>query len=126
VRYEDLRQDTELAYWRRISAFLGLDESEQQVSCRRFWQNSLFGGLSRLGNEHVRSGEVAQWKREFTRDLGYAFLTRFPDALMSLGYETSNSWVLKLKPANTDGALADLKRAAALHLALVVDLARYM
>src|SRR6516225_7618874 len=38
ARYEDLRQDESLAYWRAISEFLGFDEREQQVSARRFWQ----------------------------------------------------------------------------------------
>src|SRR5262249_14279696 len=47
ARYEDLRHDTDLVLWRRISAFLGFDETEQDISCRRFWQNSLFGGLIR-------------------------------------------------------------------------------
>ncbi len=126
ARYEDLRQDADLAHWRRISTFLGFDEREQQISCGRFWQNSLFGGLSRFGNKHVRSGDVAQWKREFTRDLGYAFLARFPNALQSLGYEANNGWVLKLKPPGANRPLNDLKRLAAVHLALVVDLARYM
>src|SRR5205807_2496794 len=83
-----------------ISAMLGFDESEQQVSSRCFWQNSLFAGLSRLGNKHVRSGDVAQWKREFTRDLGCAFLARFPDVLQSLGYEIDNSWIARLQESS--------------------------
>ena len=33
--------------------------------------------LSRLGNKHVRSGDVAQWKREFTPELAYAFLASY-------------------------------------------------
>jgi sulfotransferase family protein len=126
TRYEDLRQDEQLDHWRRISEFLGFDEREREISCRCFWQNSLFGGLSRLGNNHVRSGDIAQWKREFTRQLGHAFLKRFPDALQFLGYETSNDWVMKLKPANTNSVLTDFRRVAALQLALVVYLARYM
>jgi Sulfotransferase domain len=125
ARYEDLRQDAQLAYWRKISAFLGFDEKEREISCRRFWQNSLFGGLSRLGNKHVRSGDVAQWKREFTKDLGYAFLDRFPYALRSLKYENSNSWVTKLGQADSDVRHFEVKRVAAMHLALVVGLARY-
>src|SRR5262249_9612536 len=112
ARYEDLRQDADLGHWRRISAFLGFDEDEQQSCCRRFWQNSLFGGLQRLGNRHVRSGDVAQWKREFTRDLGYAFLERFPDTLQTLGYEMNNSWVLKLQQPGATGRFFEAKRLA--------------
>jgi hypothetical protein len=126
ARYEDLRQDAETSYWRRISAFLGFDEREQEMSCQRFWQNSLFGGLTRLGNKHVRSGDVAQWKHEFTKDLGYAFLNRFPDALQFLGYELNNGWVLKLERTSSPGRLVEMRRLAAINLALVVDLARYL
>jgi hypothetical protein len=126
ARYEDLRRDTELTHWRRISAFLGFNETEQEICCRQFWQNSLFGGLSRLGNKHVRSGEVAQWKREFTREVGQAFLERFPDALQSLGYEINNSWVLKLEQPKSSGMFAEKTRLAAMNLALVVGLARYL
>jgi len=126
ARYEDLRQDVQLTYWRRISGFLGFDESEQEMSCLRFWQNSLFGGLSRLGNKHVRSGDVAQWKREFTRDLGQAFLKRFPGALQSLGYEPNNSWVRKLRQRKSTNRFSELRQYAAVHLAVVMDLARYL
>src|SRR5206468_2245881 len=97
ARYEDLRQDTELVTWQRILAFLGLDAEEQAIGSHRFWQNSLFGGLSRLGNRHVRSGAVAQWRREFTPELAAAFLKRFPRALQSLGYETNDAWALELQ-----------------------------
>jgi hypothetical protein len=116
ARYEDLRQDTQLSYWRRITSFLGFRGAEQEIVDRRFWQNSLFGSLPRLGNKHVRSGAFAQWKREFTRDLAYAFLMRFPDALQSLGYEMNNAWVSKLKPANSQGVIAELKQLAATRL----------
>ena len=126
ARYENLRQDLQLTYWRRISAFLGFDEYEQEVACRRFWQNSLFGGLSRLGNKHVRSGKVAQWKREFTRELAQAFLKKFPGALQSLGYETNNSWVSQLRWGSSPGRFVEMKRLAAVNLALMLDLARYL
>jgi hypothetical protein len=128
ARYEDLRQDMQLAYWRKIGAFLGFDKREQEISCQRFWQNSLFGGLTRFGNKHVRSGDIAQWKREFTTDLGYAFLQRFPYALRSLKYENSNSWVHELGQAesNANRPQFEMKRLAAVHLALVVGLARYL
>src|SRR5207302_4457089 len=122
-RYENLRQDVQLKYWRSISAFLGFDEREQRIASRHFWQNSLFGGLSRVGNRHVRSGDVAQWRREFTRDLGRAFLTRFPDALQSLGYEIDNGWISRLPEPSATGLLAGLKRFAAAHQEVVSTLA---
>jgi hypothetical protein len=126
ARYEDLRLDTQLEYWRRITSFLGFRGADQKIVDRRFWQNSLFGGLSRLGNRHVRSGEVAQWKREFTRDLAFAFLTKFPDALQTLGYEMNNAWVLKLQRANSPGVVAELKQLAASQLGVFAELARHL
>ncbi len=104
ARYEDLRQDASLTYWTEIAAFLGFDEAESNACGQRFWQNSLFGGLPRLGNKHVRSGAVAQWKREFTPELAYAFLERFPNALQQLGYETDNRWVLGLNSGGAEAA----------------------
>jgi hypothetical protein len=115
ARYEDLRQDSGLAYWRQITAFLGLEAAEQTVANRRFWQNSLFGGLSRLGNQHVRSGAVAQWRREFTPELAQAFLNRFPGLLQSLGYETSDAWVRELRRREEPGLLSGLRQLALEH-----------
>lgn len=112
TRYEDLRHDTQLVTWQRVMSFLGLDAREQAIGSRRFRQNSLFGGLSRLGNRHVRSGAVAQWRREFTPELAAAFLKRFPRALQCLGYETSDAWVLGLQPSTLNSVLADLRNLA--------------
>jgi hypothetical protein len=97
ARYEELRQDAGLACWHEISAFLGFDEAEQEICDQHFWENSLFGGLSRVGNKHVRSGDVGQWKREFTVPLAYTFLSRFPGALQALGYEPDHNWILELQ-----------------------------
>jgi len=124
ARYEDLRQDTDLVMWRRILTFLGLDAEERAIGSRRFWQNSLFGGLSRLGNRHVRSGAIAQWRREFTPELAAAFLERFPHILQSLGYETSDAWGLELQEPPIHGVLAGLRDLATHHWEAFAGLAR--
>jgi Sulfotransferase domain len=124
ARYEALRQDTDLTYWTRIADFLGFDESERQSCRRRFWQNSLFGGLSRLGNKHVRSGDVAQWKREFNRELAYAFLDRFPSVLQSLGYEPDNKWLFDVPGPEANELNAVLKRLVGSPLESLKDLGR--
>jgi hypothetical protein len=123
VRYEDLRQDRDMTYWRRITSYLGFGPDEQPLAGRNFWQNSLFGGLPRLGNRHIRSGAVGQWKREFTPELARAFLERFPDVLQRLGYETSDSWALKL-PSSGMNALSDLQRLATHHWEMLTGFAR--
>jgi hypothetical protein len=124
ARYEDLRQDTRLVVWQRVMAFLGLDAREQAIGNRRFWQNSLFGGLSRLGNRHVRSGAVAQWRREFTPELAAAFLKRFPSILQSLGYETCDAWAHELQEPTRLGMLSDLRDLAAHHWEILAGLKR--
>ena len=124
ARYEELRQDSTLVYWRRIMGFLGFDAAAAAIGSRRFWQNSLFGGLSRLGNRHVRSGAVAQWRREFTPDLGNAFLKRFPGLLQALGYETGDAWVRELKWADQPGLLTGLRQLALDHWELLAERAR--
>lgn len=125
ARYEDLRQDTQLVAWRRIMTFLGLDAEEQVLGSRRFWQNSLFGGLSRLGNRHVRSGSIAQWRREFTQELAAAFLKRFPQTLQRLGYETSDAWALDLRERTIPSAISDLRDLAARHSRTFAGLVRF-
>ncbi|MBS0224392.1 MAG: sulfotransferase domain-containing protein [Proteobacteria bacterium] len=102
ARYEELRRDTELRQWRRITAFLGFDEREQEICDDAFWRNSLFGSLPRLGNKHVRSGDAGQWTREFTVPLAYAFIGRFPGALQSLGYERDHGWIVELQQTRAD------------------------
>lgn len=124
ARYEDLRQDTQMAYWREISAFLGFDEAEQQISTRRFWENSLFGGLSRLGNKHVRSGDVEQWKREFTPILAFAFLSRFPNAVQSLAYETDHRWIVELRRTHSGKVTSVFRQLAASRWKPFKDLSR--
>jgi hypothetical protein len=124
ARYEDLRRDSALAEWRRITAFLGLDVAEQELAGRRFWQNSLFGGLPRLGNRHIRSGAVGQWRREFTPELGQAFLKRFPGLLQTLGYETSDGWLRELRRQQEPSALSGLRQLALDHWELIAERAR--
>lgn len=93
TRYEELRLDRSMARWSQILAFLGFDEAEQGIGKDCFWKHSLFGEPSRANSRHVRSGDVAQWKREFTPKLAQAFVERFPDALQVLGYEPDNRWI---------------------------------
>ncbi|SKA38551.1 Sulfotransferase domain-containing protein [Enhydrobacter aerosaccus] len=124
ARYEELRLDTDLSYWSRISAFLGFDEGERQVARQRFWENSLFGGLSRLGNKHVRSGDVQQWKREFNIGLAYAFLARFPRTLQVMDYEPDHRWILDLPRTEPKEFGASLSRFATLGLQPFVELSR--
>jgi hypothetical protein len=124
ARYEDLRQDTQFVTWRRIMTFFGFDAGEQAIGSRRFWQNSLFGGLSRLGNRHVRSGAIAQWRREFTPELAAAFLKRFPRTLQSLGYESSDAWAQELPESTTQSVFSDLRDRAAHHWEAFAGLTR--
>jgi len=104
--------------------FLGLDAANQAIGDRRFWENSLFGGLPRLGNRHVRSGAVAQWRREFTPEIAQAFLERFPGLLQSLGYETSDAWLRELRRQQDPSVLSGLRQLALDHWGLIAERAR--
>lgn len=99
IRYEDLRLDHSLALWAQILAFLGFDQAEQNTCRECIWNHSLFGRAAGLNRRHVRSGDVAQWKRVFTRKLAQAFIYRFPDALQELGYEPDDRWIERLGEA---------------------------
>jgi hypothetical protein len=105
-----LRQDAQLVYWREVIDFLGFDASEQRQCTKRIWQNSLFGSLSRFRNRHIRSGDVAQWKREFSGELAAAFLDRFPNVLRSLNYEADNRWIEQLRSREPEASPGKLRQ----------------
>lgn len=106
VRYEDLWADRSLSLWSDIVSFLGFEGSELEVCRQCFWEHSLFGKASRANRRHARSGEVAQWKREFTPELAHDFLYRFPDALQTLGYESDDQWIESLTGSSKPQAQA--------------------
>jgi hypothetical protein len=110
ARYEDLRQDKQLHCWSGMMDALGFDSAEQVVCRDLFRKNSLFGNLTLYGSRHVRSGDVAQWKHEFTPELAAAFLERFPSALQVLEYEADDGWVHGLQPDAAGGFRAVVRR----------------
>jgi hypothetical protein len=106
LRYEALRLDDSMALWSQVLDFLGIDEREQAYCKECFWKHSLFGGARTAKRRHVRSGDVQQWKDEFTPELARAFVDRFPDALQILGYEPDDSWISRLARADAGRSLA--------------------
>jgi hypothetical protein len=115
VRYEDLWSDRSLSQWRQIASYLGFDSAELEICQQCFWEHSLFGKAPRANRRHARSGEVAQWKHEFTPELAQAFLDRFPDALQLLGYEDDDRWIesLSRSPKSEVQVLGDLDTPSA-------------
>ncbi|MEL6922004.1 MAG: sulfotransferase domain-containing protein [Pseudomonadota bacterium] len=99
VKYEDLIVDRSLILFRRIFLFLGFDLEEIDVCLKAALATSVFGKAKQINRKHIRSGKPRQWEREFTRELAKKFETRFPDALIRLGYEADNGWVKDLPPA---------------------------
>lgn len=106
VRYEDLWADRSLSLWSHIASFLGFEEAELDVCRQCFWEHSLFGKASSANRRHARSGEVAQWKQEFTPELARAFVHRFPDALQMLEYEDDDHWIESLTASSKSQAKA--------------------
>ena len=93
-RYEQLIEDVEMKLFTRILAHLGFTPSELDSCRKQFWKRSLFGKAKNIKPGHVRSGEPRQWPEVFDRQLAREFVTEYPDALIQLGYEPDNSWVL--------------------------------
>ncbi len=100
-KYEDLIGDLDMSLFTRIVTHLGFSGDELEVCREVFWQESIFGANAERKEDirHVRSGEARQWPAIFDRELGEAFVERFGDALIKLGYEEDNSWVGRLRPA---------------------------
>jgi hypothetical protein len=91
ARYEDLVQDEELEWFRRVFEFLGYQGERLEGMLRIAHENSLFSGKV-ASSGHVRSGRPRQWQGHFTPALGRRFLRLFGDALVRLGYEADDSW----------------------------------
>jgi hypothetical protein len=100
-KYEDLIGDTEMLLFGQAADHLGFSPEEVVECRRRFWQASIFGGKSprKESIKHVRSGRAGQWSKVFDRDLANAFVAKFGDVLVTLGYEPDNSWTEAL-PSN--------------------------
>jgi Sulfotransferase domain len=104
VKYEDLIRDFDMTLFTKIVTHLGFSDDELN-SCREaFWKHSIFGGKAdRVGAKlHVRSGEPRQWESVFDRPLGEAFIRRFGDILIKLGYEADDSWLERLPDGRDD------------------------
>jgi hypothetical protein len=91
-KYEDLIADEQMELASRILVHLGF-EAELETCRQVFWKNSLFGELKGSQSTHIRSGAMRQWPEIFDGRLAAAFIKKFPDALVRLGYERDNSWV---------------------------------
>lgn len=103
-KYEDLMRDADAELFTRVAAHLGFAGDELDVCRDAFLKTSLFS-RSRKPPPHVRSGEPRQWPGVFDRDLGRAFIERFGDLLVVLGYEPDDAWVDRLPAAAEREAL---------------------
>jgi hypothetical protein len=96
-KYEELSGDDGTALFLKIIAHLGFAKDETKECRKQFRRHSIFGARAERTRErraaHIRSGEAAQWRDVFDRTLGAAFVERFGDVLVRLGYERDNSWV---------------------------------
>jgi hypothetical protein len=92
LRYEDLMADAEADLFGRAAAHLGFEDDELPTVKELFLKNSLFAGTP-ARSDHIRSGALRQWESAYDRPLAGAFLDRFGDILIRLGYERDDSWV---------------------------------
>ncbi|MDK3016931.1 hypothetical protein [Pseudodonghicola flavimaris] len=108
LRYEALMADRDGTLFGRALTALGLKGAELAAGLKAFWDNSLFGGLSRAEartgrlESHIASaGRLQRWRRELPRAVGEIYADRFGADLIALGYEKDTSWVetLPVPPA---------------------------
>jgi hypothetical protein len=93
LKYESLIKDTGLVIFSNLFSFLGFKEESLPDLLCIVRKNSLFSNQA-IDKSHVRSGETEQWKKYFKSIHKQRFLELFDDALVQLGYENDNSWIL--------------------------------
>lgn len=101
-RYEDLIADTECQMFRAALVRFGLTPDQVDKGVRAFWDNSLFGGMADPNSRktvvagHVASGAARQWPGKLPVAVARAYLDRFGDDLITLGYEKDRNWLDRL------------------------------
>lgn len=86
IKYEHLIEDDFMNTFREIFSFLGFPETMMPTSINIAYSNSLFSGRV-SNNNHIRSGEIEQYKKYFKKIHTDKFQNLFGDALIKLGYE---------------------------------------
>ena len=89
TKYETLLADGEAEFTRAVR-HLGLRDGEVDTAVDAFLENSLASGSRHKrggGHPHIRSGAPEQWRAVYDDELRAAFMDRFPEALLRLGYE---------------------------------------
>jgi hypothetical protein len=92
LKYEHLIGDLDLILFREAFSFLGFPCTEIPNIVNIASTNSIFSSQF-AKSEHVRSGEVRQWKKYFKPIHKKRLLEIFDDALIQLEYEKDESWV---------------------------------
>lgn len=99
TRYEDLILDEDCRVFAGILQRFGFSQTEVKKGCEIFWSLSLFGGLKNREDRdarikiHSRAGTVALWKTQLPMTNAVAYLQKYGDALIALGYERDREWL---------------------------------
>jgi hypothetical protein len=94
-RHESLIGDRNGRTFARALDHLGFDKAESAIALDLYRETHILNGAKSDG-VHVRSGVARQWPGVFDRTLAAAFIDRFGEALITLGYEPDNSWFDRL------------------------------
>ena len=97
AKYEELIVDVELTLFRQVFEFLNfphkvMPQCLKIVDQRSIWSATVFN------RRHVRSGAAGQWKTYFNETHRRRFSELFGDALVQLGYESDDRWVMAEEP----------------------------
>lgn len=101
LRYEEMINDTDMAIFSDAADFLGFKKEEKEVVMAAYWNNSLFGALSKdmpSGSKnsvgrHIKSGAPNQWKSKLPRAVAETYAELFGKQLKTLGYAEDDRWV---------------------------------
>lgn len=93
IKFEDMMQNMQ-SVSREILDFSGLTDSQIQlgmsVADREDISKKTDEEIKR--HKHISSKNTTKWKQYFDEDLKEAFLEKFGDVLIQLGYEKDNNW----------------------------------
>jgi hypothetical protein len=91
--YESLMAGDVLAAFEKMFVALGFSERAKRVALECAEKESIVLNPERRGRPHIRSGKPRQWDETFDRALGEQFAEVAGAQLITLGYESDQSWL---------------------------------
>ena len=93
IKFETIMTDFDMTF-RRLFQLFGLSDMQLNKAIQIAQKEDLnrMTDIELKENQHISSRNTTKWRKYFNEELKNAFESRFGDALIKLGYETSNDW----------------------------------